>query len=349
MRNSAIARLIVMGILAFVLLIPLAWVWSLVAERAARRDLAVTEVSATWGGPQTIAGPVVTVPYTLVWTDNAGRPQRGTQRAYFLPRDLKIHGTLTTQIRRRGIFDVIVYHTELKVSGRFARPDMSWVRPLPESIEWQNATITVGVSDPRGLTRKATLQFAGHDAPFSGGATDVGIFQTGIHAKIPQPESLQQTPELPFAFTLELNGTRDIRFLPAADETSVDLTAGWPHPSFTGSPLPEHRQNDDSGFSARWHAPDFARPYPARWTSGEMNREQLHGHAQASAFGVSLIQPVDIYHQAERAVKYAALFIVMTFLVFFLWEILHTALLHPMQYAFVGFALFVFYLLLVSV
>src|SRR5688500_507226 len=175
------------------------------------------------------------------------------------------------------------------------------------------------------------------------------MFQTGIQDKIPRPESIQQTGELPFAFALELNGTRDIRFLPAADETSVELTAGWPHPSFFGSPLPEHRPHDNGGFSARWHAPDFARPYPARRTSAEMNREHLQAQGHGSAFGVSLIQPVDIYHQAERAVKYAALFIVMTFLVFFLWEILHAALLHPMQYAFVGFALFVFYLLLVSI
>lgn len=349
MRNSAIARLIVMGGLALVLLIPLTWVWATVAERASRRDEAVKEVSATWGGPQTIAGPIMTVPYTLVWTDSAGRQQRGAGRAHFLARDLQIQGSLHTQARKRGIFDVVVYHTELKVAGRFARPDMTSIRPSPESIDWENATITLGVSDPRGLTHKAALQFAGHEAPFSGGVAEVGMFHTGIQARIPRPESLQQAADQAFAFTLELNGTRDIRFLPAADETSVNLTAAWPHPSFFGSPLPEHQGTDDGGFAARWHAPDFARPYPARWTSAEMNREQLQGQAQASAFGVSLIQPVDIYHQAERAVKYAALFIVMTFLVFFLWEILHTALLHPMQYAFVGFALFVFYLLLVSI
>jgi inner membrane protein len=349
MRNSAIARLIVMGGLALMLLVPLTWVWATVAERASRRDQAVAEVSATWGGPQTIGGPVVTIPYTLVWTDGAGRQQRSTERAHFLPRDLQIQGTLDTQTRKRGIFNVVVYHTELRVSGRFARPDMSWIRPVPETIEWQNATITVGISDPRGLTRKAALKFAGLEAPFTGGAADVGLFATGIQARVPKAEPLQQLADLPFAFTLEFNGTRDIRFLPAADETAVELNAGWPHPSFFGSPLPDHRRNHDGGFTARWRAPDFGRPYPARWTSGQMSRDQLHGQAQASAFGVSLIQPVDIYHQAERAVKYAALFIVMTFLVFFLWEVFHTALLHPMQYAFVGFALFVFYLLLVSI
>jgi inner membrane protein len=80
-----------------------------------------------------------------------------------------------------------------------------------------------------------------------------------------------------------------------------------------------------------------------------MNGDQLAASAAQSAFGLSLVQPVDIYQQAERAVKYAVLFIVLTFMVFFLWEVFSPALLHPVQYAFVGFAMCVFYLLLVSI
>ena len=94
---------------------------------------------------------------------------------------------------------------------------------------------------------------------------------------------------------------------------------------------------------------DVARPFPARWTSNETSAEQLVPMARQSAFGVSLMQTVDIYQQSERAVKYAVLFIILTFLVFFLWEVFRATLLHPMQYAFVGFALCVFYLLLVSI
>jgi len=129
---------------------------------------------------------------------------------------------------------------------------------------------------------------------------------------------------------------------------SVKLASGWPHPSFAGASLPETRQTSASGFSATWHAPYFGRGYPPKWTSAEFNREQLKALADASAFGVTLMQPVDIYQQAERAVKYAALFIVMTFVIAFLWEIARGALLHPIQYLFLGFAMCVFYLLLLS-
>src|SRR5262249_30707188 len=149
-------------------------------------------------------------------------------------------------------------------------------------------------------------------------------------------------------FTLEVNGTRELRFVPSAQQTDVTLAAAWPHPSFSGRALPETRRITPDGFTARWRMQDFARPFPSRWTSAGMNREQLGQQASTSAFGILLIQPVDIYQQTERAVKYAALFIVLTFLVFFLWEIFHASLLHPVQYTFVGFALCVFYLLLLS-
>lgn len=349
MRNSAIARLGVMAFLTLALLVPLAMVQSVVSERASRRDAAVNSVSATWGGPQTLTGPVLTVPYTQVWTDNAGHEQRTTGRAHVLPKDLRFDAVLHTQSRQRGIFAVVVYRTELKVQGRFVRPDLTWVRPVPEQVEWSDASVSIGVSDPRALTRRATITWSGQEEPFTSGVSDVGLFNTGVHAAVRALESLKAGADLPFSYTLELNGTRDIRFMPASEETIVNLTSAWPHPSFMGGRLPEPRTTSATGFTAQWLVPDFGRPYPSRWTSGHMNREELLAKADSSAFGVSLVQPVDIYQQAERAVKYAVLFLVLTFLVFFLWEIFRAALLHPMQYAFVGFALCLFYLLLVSI
>src|SRR5687767_376257 len=117
MRNSAIARLAVMAFLILTLLIPLSMVRSVVSERASRRHEAVTSTSATWGGPQTVSGPVLTVPYTWTWMDSAGQPQRTTRRAHVLPKDLRFDAALNTETRQRGIFDVVVYRTELKVQG----------------------------------------------------------------------------------------------------------------------------------------------------------------------------------------------------------------------------------------
>ena len=333
-----------MSLLAFGLLIPLAWVFTIVSERASRRDAATAEIGATWGGPQYVAGPVIAVPYTAVRTDNAGRAERVTYRAMFLPRDLHVEGTLRAETRARGIFPVVVYHAQLKVTGRFASFETGDLRA--ESIDWNHAVVDVGISDPRGLTQRTTLKCNGLDVPMTGGVLDVGLFGAGLHADVPFADR-PATP-VPFELMLDLNGTRDLQVIPNAQETVVGLTGTWPHPSFDGRALPETRQIGADGFVAHWRVQDFARPFAPRWTTPQMNRDQLAQQAIESAFGVSLVQPVDIYQQAERAVKYAALFIVLTFLVFFLWEIFHATLLHPVQYMFVGFALCVFYLLLVS-
>ena len=348
MRNSAIARLLVMAFLTICLLIPLSMVQGVVGERAGRRSEAVTRFSEEWGGQQTVAGPVLSVPYTTTWTDNAGRIQRASGRAHVLPRDVNIEAKLNTEVRKRGIFEVTLYHTDLRVSGRFVRSDLNWIRPAPDRLHWDEATVSVGISDPSGLTRRTALTWNGRDVPFSGGVADVGVFSAGIQARVPELETVPAGTELPFNFTLSVNGTRDLRFAPTADETVVNVAAPWPHPSFVGAPLPEDRRIDSNGFTARWHVPDFGRPYPARWTNADVNHEQLPSQVQCSAFGVSLIQPVDIYQQAERAVKYAVLFLVLTFVVFFMWEIFSATLLHPVQYAFVGFAMCLFYLLLIS-
>ena len=350
MRTSAIARLVVMSTLTILLLIPLAWVQSIVSERASRRAGAVAEVSATWGGPQVIAGPVLLVPYTVSWFDGAeNRQKQETGKAYFLPRDLQIEGAVNTETRSRGIFQVVVYRSTLKVTGKFLRPNLDWVHPKPGRIDWDQATLQIGVVDPRGLARRVSLGWQGQEIPFVGGAEDLGLFRSGLRAQIPSLETVAAGADLPFSFTLDLNGTRDLRFLPGAEETTVALTSPWPHPSFMGTALPESRRIDAAGFTARWRVQEFGRPYPAQWTSHDMNRDQLAQQSGASAFGVSLVQPVDIYQQAERAVKYAVLFLVLTFLIFFLWEVFSATLLHPVQYAFTGFAMCIFYLLLVSI
>jgi inner membrane protein len=349
MRNSAIARLGIMGALALALLVPLTMVQGTVSERASRRDEAVSEVSTTWGAPQTFGGPVLSIPYVHAWTDGSGRIQHSSYRVHLLAKALQIEGTVVPERRTRGIFDVMVYRTELTVRGRFVRPNLDSLKPAPDSVQWDQAVLSIGISDPRGLTKRGSLEWNGRSTPFAGGIVDVGLFGAGIQSPVAGLESIAAGVEIPFSFVIDMNGTRDLFFLPSAEESSVSLSSSWPHPSFSGAPLPQTRTTGQAGFTAQWSVTDFGRAYPSQWSSANMDRDQLKAHASGSAFGVGLLQPVDIYQQAERAVKYAILFIVLTFLVFFLWEVFQATLLHPMQYAFVGFALCLFYLLLVSI
>src|SRR5215203_3200004 len=214
MRNSATARIVVMGGLAIVLMVPLMLVQNTVAERSSRRDAAVADVSATWGGPQVVGGPVLAVPYVAAPTDTSGRVQRATFHAFVLPRNVQFEGRLATERRNRGIFDVPVYRAVLKVTGTFIRPDLEWIRPVPERIAWDEASLQVGIADPRGIVRRSSVAWRGGTQPLNGGGVDTGLFRSGLHAALPQLDTAPVHAELPFELTLEFNGTRSLHLLP---------------------------------------------------------------------------------------------------------------------------------------
>ncbi|HJZ77078.1 MAG TPA: cell envelope integrity protein CreD [Vicinamibacterales bacterium] len=342
------ARLVVMGGLLLAMLIPLQMIHSVVSERTTRRDAALQEIGSTWGGFQTIGGPVLTVPYRSTWTEQNGTMKQTQVRAYFLPETLDVAATLEPLVLQRGLFNVVVYRAHLTVKGSFLRPDMTAMRPGPSQTLWDDATISVGIADPRGISKRLLLSWMNREIPLEPGADDVAIFGSGVHARASGLGAVGERAAVPFALDIDVNGSRDLRLLPTGSQTSLQITSTWPHPSFIGAPLPTSRETGTNGFTARWTVPYFSRGYPPQWTGHAVDRAQMKAQADASSFGVSLLQPVDIYQQAERAVKYAVLFIVMTFVVFFLFEIGRSRLLHPIQYSFVGFAMCVFYLLLVS-
>ena len=344
-RTSAVARIAMMAVLMVGLLVPLMMIFGLVAERAGRRNEATREVSEQWGGAETIVGPFLSVEFRQTTVAPDGRQKVVVDRAVFLPTVLQVEGEVTPEARSRGLFEVIVYRSRVKLSGRFAAPDFSRWGVQPEDVLRSTATVSVGVSEPRGITTPLALRWDGQEQTFVPGTPELATAMPGISAAVALPDTSRA---IPFEITLEINGTRDLRFTPAGNETVVALTSRWPHPGFIGAPLPQERTISGAGFTARWNVPYYGRSFPAQWTTTTVNREQLSQAIQLASFGVSLVRPVDIYQQSERAVKYAALFIVMTFVIAFLWEIIHGVLVHPVQYLFVGFALCVFYLLLLA-
>jgi inner membrane protein len=343
MARSPVVRLIVMGLLFLVLLIPLGMMTSVVWERSERRDEAAKAIAGEWGAAQVIGGAVLTIPYRYIWQERDGSRRERVEHAFILPETLTIEGVVEPEFRARGIFDVVVYTTKLKVQGRFPRPDVAWIRPVPTAFDWEAATVDIGVTDPRGIGRSMTLTLAGRQIQMVPGVADNGLFSTGVRAAV---HPLPLDTAIPFEFDLELKGTGELNFVPIGDETSVRLQSTWPHPGLTGAP--QERQVGEEGFSAAWRVPFFGRGFPSRWTRENSKPDELRTQASSSAFGVALLQPVDIYQQTERAVKYAALFIVLTFVIAFLWEVTGGVLVHPVQYLFVGFAMCIFYLLLLS-
>lgn len=80
--------------------------------------------------------------------------------------------------------------------------------------------------------------------------------------------------------------------------------------------------------------------------SGNITNSNIVSDVQLNGFGISFAEPNDVYLQTERTLKYALLLIMVSFGTFFLFEIIKSLRIHPIQYLLVGSALLVFYVLL---
>lgn len=349
LRDSVLLKMIVTGLLILALGIPLMMVRGQIRERQERRDSVVNEVASTWGRAQTLGGPVLTVPYLVHSKDDKGKITTWTQLAHFLPESLKVDGSLQPEMRRRAIFEVAVYRADLHGSGTFLRPSFTeWEIP-PQDILWDKAWLSIGIPDMRGILRGVKLIWAGKALQLAPGGGVSGLWTNGLRVPISGLGQASEKQTLDFAFDLAIHGSETLSFLPFGKQTTVSLRSSWPDPSFSGGFLPESRKISAQGFESTWSVPYFGRSYPQQWLEEE--REQVvPGNAlNESAFGVNLYLPVDVYQKTERSVKYGMLFLVLTFLAFFLFEVFSPISLHPMHYLLVGSALCLFYVLLLSI
>ncbi|MEA2463249.1 MAG: inner membrane protein, partial [Acidobacteriota bacterium] len=348
LRYPAIVELLILGGLVVVLMIGLALIRSLVSERSQRASAVRSEIASSWGQRQTVGGPVLIVPFRIRYIDSYGKQHVITERARFLPDRLKTKGLLHPERRHRGIYATVLYRADLNVEAVFARPDFSAWNVPAEDILWNEAVVTMGISDLRGIRGNPVFKWSGSPVALSGGSGDAKLWTSGLSAPVALSADAAAGTQYPFSFDLRLNGSEEIRFLPLGGETVVELTSPWPDPSFAGAYLPETRSVAAKGFTARWSVSSVARSYPQRWRdSGEESVNAFNAVAP-SAFGVGLFSPISHYQKTERSMKYGALFIILTFLTFFLYELLSPVTLHPVQYFLVGGALCLFYLLLLS-
>jgi len=339
-RNAVLIKVTAISFLSLLLLIPMAMIMSLVSERQTRQTEATTEISSKWGFQQRLTGPILSIPYETYDLDKDNkRVNIDRHMAYFLPDNLNVTGELNPEIRKRGIFEVAVYSSNLKVDGVFETPQLD-ISDRNYVVKWTDAFITIGISDLRGI--KEDIKFKWNDAEMvcEPGVKIEKMIESGVTINKPL-QSESTTKEYHFSFDLSLNGSKSISFVPIGKETIVKLTSSWTNPSFDGSFLPENRNISSSGFTADWKVLELNRNFPQKWNDSEVE-------FQSAAFGVSLLLPIETYQITERSMKYAILFIVLTFTVFFFVEIMKKLKVHPIQYVLVGFSLCLFYLLLLS-
>ncbi len=341
--NSDFLKILLIGFLILLLQIPILKIRGIIKEREQTRDDAVEEVTAKWGKTQSIIGPSIVVPYVDQQPDRRGQQYQHSQVAYatFLPELLKISGTIDSEIRYRGIFEMPVYTMSLDLAGRFSRPDFAELGIDPNDILWDRAYLSVRIADSRAITKSPALSWNNKEIELLPGAGEFVSAQQGLHSKL---AGFLDGESFEFSLPLELNGSIGVFFAPFGRDTEVQIDSDWCSPSFQGNWLPTRRTVNSEGFQATWNVPLLSRNYAQKSKS----LSSLEQDISSSLFGVDMISPVDHYKMAERSVKYQILFLVLTFVTLWLFEVLIKIRIHPMQYLLVGAGMCLFYLLELS-
>jgi inner membrane protein len=347
MRHNLALKVVILGGLTFVFGIALLVISGIVSERQRYRERVIGEVAGSTARSQTITGPVLVVSYRerSVTLDADGRRSEHMARSevVLLPDSLTVQSRVEVEPRFRGIHRAHVYRSTQRLSGVFTIPPRLGLSVGGAMIEADPGRVVVGVSDVRGLRRPPRIRW--DDGPLGMvPGTGQSWLQQGFSA-VTGPLMSSAPRRAAFEIDFELIGTDRLAVVPLGGITIAQMESNWPHPSFGGGFLPDQRELDARGFRAAWQLSRFATG--ADDMIQHRRRDGRQGF-EGSDFAVRFVQPVDVYQQSERAVKYGLLFVLLTFLAFFLFEVLRRLEVHPIQYGLAGAAVALFFLLLVS-
>jgi inner membrane protein len=335
--------------LTILMLWPLSRIETLVSERQALQSHAYEVIAAGFGGSQILGAPILTVDTqdrkVEVSPSTKDRTETWAKGAslHLLPDEVQVTNDVSVEVRSKGIYSIPVYISKVVITGVFKPETIASV--LLSSADMQvvptHAVFQLPVSGVKYLRAQTRFEVDGVELrPSSGEVAEFTALSTPIDLK-----SRADSKPLAFRLEFELAGSESLHFLPLGSRTTVTARVAWPHPDFDGAFFPVSRDIRPDGYSAKWDVLELNRSYPQLWRGAAVKQSAF----LASAFGVRLFQPSNIYTQNYRAVRYGILFVVITFACFFAWEhVVRGLRLHPMQYLLVGLALAIFYLLLLA-
>src|SRR5258706_5531203 len=352
MRVPLLLRAVTIGVVALALLVPISLIEGKISESKARAEGVVATFAAETAGPEIVAGPFLALTCEETYIEErevkregkaetiSERKTRACPTGYFPPRTLTVSGTMPVESLHRGIYNIRTYRAKLDIAG-----EVEWPGP-PSSTSyfsrtWKKAYYVIAVSDPRGIRSATTSTSAsllrsfddGPDRPFA------------IQEELGDYSARKKGTSVPFGYRLELASTSGLHVAPIGDTTEIHISSDWPHPSFGGGWSPVERAVNEQGFKATWRTTHLATGGQALWE--KLVRENKLT-APGNAAGVYLFDPVNVYALSYRATEYAFLFVLFTFAALALVEALADVRLHPVQYALVGSAIAVFFLLLIA-
>ena len=350
--NIGLKLLIIAGI-SVAMLIPRVIIGSLIDERQETAEEAKSGVVSSWGNSQTIGGPVLAIPLkagmhdttiktikAAQWTEEEGVEEvedyeyvgdNSPAFIYIVPKNQSVSGKINTQKLHRGIFDVVVYDIEADINGSFAFPDD--LKNIDfDKYDLANSKLMVKVSDAASLSEKLVLKLKRGEKELERNPNEYGVFLANYNAT-----EFVTGAEENFSLHIAAKGSSSVDIIPTANATSVHLESDYGSPSFKGDYLPDTRNVATDGFSAEWKMISNYYKYVESPLESSYNK-----------VSVELIVPTDQYTQNSRAVKYSFLIVVLTFITVFVVEIRKRTFIHWIQYFMIGFAIMLFYVLLLS-
>ena len=332
--QTTIAKMIMIGILTLVLIIPLALVQELIVERSQRQKEVITETTAKWGNSVYFYGPILKVPYKDPMSG-------GNNFAYFFPETLN-NKTEVTMVKplERSIYKSNVFTTKMQFDGNYTNLNFASKGIPAENIYWNRAKILIRTTNLKSLKDEVKMKIGNQNLAFESVASSSNDSIESLETNYFDYQNLQN--EAKFNFTISFNGSKQVKMVPIGKTTDAKMTSNWNSPNFNGNFSPISRNITDNGFEANWKILHFNRPFAQSYFD-------ILPELGKYAFAVDFITPVDEYQQSERASKYGFLVIGLTFLIFFLIQSISKINIHIFQYSMIGIALIMFYTLLISI
>lgn len=352
MQRQLAIKIVAISIIGLILLVPINMVKFKVYERQNFLEHAKASIARSRTAPQTLVTPLLVVPFYTTPSSSTGfytaeQTQPPRQYRFLQPDSLQGNIQVKNENLYKGIYEIPVYKSDINLTGKFSQQKLDQtitdIKNTPRFQSHDQPFIMLHVSDVRGISKTPLLQVNGTPLVVNPGS-QIDKLAAGLHAKL--SAATNDSDFINFTFDMALDGMGSFSFVQLADEAKLNLQSNWPHPEFMGNTLPSERTISNTGFSAEWVTTRYSSNNKAiiERCLTEGNCSSLFGLSS----GVRFIEPVDVYLQTERSLKYAILFIGLSFITFFIFEHLKNIRIHPIQYAFVGLALSVFYLLLIS-
>ena len=362
-------KIIFLFVLTILLLIPLKLIGNLINDRGSLYNQTITNIGNEWGKSQKIIAPVITISYKDTGINNkdsvsnAGNTKAvavvPVERKFaILPEELNATIEMKDEVRQRGIYNATVYNANVKLKGYFSTKD------FPEDKKVLGC-VSIGLTDTKALIKINKFKIGDMDLEAMSGTMAAPLITNGISGQLgPEHNNTMNKEKIPFEIDIDFRGSRDISILPLGKKNHFEIKSNWKSPSFSGV-LPTERTIDENGFSAVWEVSNLIRNYPQII---DVNNDQFSDFYQDGVVyneydettyfdnnddgntivKVALFDSVTSYTQIYRACNYGILFIGMSLVVVFIFEIVSKKAAHYVQYGVVGFSLVIFYLLLLS-